>query len=163
MFEKIACLINNSVAEIGVILTDWDVMSAQRRSSSRNGRRTSTGTPKSPASGGLTYPTIRQRGYYSDILGGGSKDELRVSLKIQGNLREWYMCIINHGGILKPSVRYEAEKFILFFIYIENNLVHLCCKCFSYLSLLHFYLLHFQCGNKWCKLPYSLWIKLHVI
>ena len=54
-------------------------MSSQRRSSSRNGRRTSTGTPKSPASGGLTYPTIRQRGYYSDILEGGSKDELGVS------------------------------------------------------------------------------------
>lgn len=64
-------------------------MSGQRRSSSRNGRRTSTGTPKSPASGsvGLIYPTIRQRGYYSDILGGGSKDELGVSL-IRRNSRE---------------------------------------------------------------------------
>lgn len=57
-------------------------MSAQRRSSSRNGRRTSTGTPKSPASVGLTYPTIRQRGYYSDILEGGSKDELGVRMRI---------------------------------------------------------------------------------
>lgn len=57
-------------------------MSAQRRASSRNGRHTSTGTPKSPASGGLTYPTMRQRGYYSDILGGESKDELGVSLSV---------------------------------------------------------------------------------
>ena len=61
-------------------------MSAQRRGSSRNGRRSSSGTPKSPASGGLTYPTIRQRGYYSDILGGGSKEELGVSLKERANL-----------------------------------------------------------------------------
>lgn len=57
-------------------------MSAQRRASSRNGRHTSTGTPKSPASGGLTYPTIRQRGYYSDILEGESKGELGVSLSV---------------------------------------------------------------------------------
>ena len=57
-------------------------MSAQRRAPSRNGRHTSTGTPKSPASGGLSYPTIRQRGYYSDILGEGSKEELGVSLSI---------------------------------------------------------------------------------
>ena len=71
-------------------------MSAQRRSSSRNGRRTSLGTPKSPASVGLTYPTIRQRGYYSDILGGGSKDELGVSSKIQETVENdfKYMCII---------------------------------------------------------------------
>ena len=54
-------------------------MSAQRRTTSRNGRHSSVGTPKSPASGGLAYPTIRQRGYYSDILGGGSKEELGVS------------------------------------------------------------------------------------
>ncbi|XP_015761215.1 PREDICTED: uncharacterized protein LOC107340375 [Acropora digitifera] len=51
-------------------------MSAQRRSSSLNGRHTSTGTPKSPNSSGITYPVIRQRGYYSDILGGEPKEEL---------------------------------------------------------------------------------------
>lgn len=51
-------------------------MSAQRRLSSRNGRHTPTGTPKSPNSSGFTYPAIRQRGYYSDILGGELKEEL---------------------------------------------------------------------------------------
>ena len=72
-------------------------MSAQRRASSQNGRHTSTGTPKSPASSGLTYPTIRQRGYYSDILGGDSKDELGVSYEESTEwkrfLTEWYIFV----------------------------------------------------------------------
>jgi len=72
-------------------------MSAQRRASSQNGRHTSTGTPKSPASSGLTYPTIRQRGYYSDILGGDSKDELGVSYEESTEwkscLTEWYVFV----------------------------------------------------------------------
>ena len=72
--------------DIIALHTELTVMSAQRRSSSRNGRHTSTGTPKSPASVGLTYPAIRQRGYYSDILGGESREELGVSLKTTKDL-----------------------------------------------------------------------------
>lgn len=64
-------------------------MSAQRRSSSLNGRHTSTGTPKSPNSSGITYPVIRQRGYYSDILGGEPKEELGVGVK---KARFWISC-----------------------------------------------------------------------
>ena len=69
-------------------------MSANRQGSSRNGRRTSPGTPKSPSSGGLSYPTIRQRGYYSDILGEGSKVELGVSLKDHAALCMISLCNI---------------------------------------------------------------------
>lgn len=41
---------------------------------SRNGARR-IGSPKSPAAG-LSYPTLRQRGFYSDILSNNARDEL---------------------------------------------------------------------------------------
>ena len=48
------------------------------RYNSLNGRHTPSGSPKSPA-GALSFPAIRQRGYYSDILGKEAKDEIGVS------------------------------------------------------------------------------------
>lgn len=83
-------------------------MSAQRRSSSRNGRRTSTGTPKSPASVGLIYPTIRQRGYYSDILGGESKDELGVSFGKRAFLSKWLILVLLCNNTLSMAGKCET-------------------------------------------------------
>ena len=83
-------------------------MSAQRRSSSLNGRHTSTGTPKSQNSSGITYPVIRQRGYYSDILGGEPKEELGVGVK---KARDWIT--LSEGILIHNSARGKSRLFKL--------------------------------------------------
>ena len=36
-------------------------------------------SPRSPQSAGLSYPNIKQRGYYSDILAEGARHDVAVS------------------------------------------------------------------------------------
>ena len=48
---------------------------------SKNGGRP-VGSPKSP-SGGPSYPVLRQRGYYSDILSNNARKEIGVSTNLK--------------------------------------------------------------------------------
>lgn len=42
-------------------------------------RRAISPSPRSPQSAGLSYPNIKQRGYYSDILAEGARHDVGVS------------------------------------------------------------------------------------
>ena len=63
-------------------------LNSRGRHNSLNGRRTTSGSPKSPA-GALSFPTIKQRGYYSDILGEEAKNEIGVSIEVILDREQW--------------------------------------------------------------------------
>lgn len=93
-------------------------LNSRGRHNSLNGRRTTSGSPKSPA-GALSFPTIKQRGYYSDILGEEAKNEIGVSIEVILDREQWPFRVSHSANLCL----YEAGK--LFCAYNCRDDLHL--------------------------------------